>query len=98
MEFTPEDPRKDAGPVSVTGCIGINAYETTVVGLSNSSLRRQVAAKIVVKLVDRKIPVDLTNISQGKTLNDIHVVSGNCNQMLKTFFLLIMRFCLGSVL
>jgi len=36
MEFTPEDPRKDAGPVSVTGCIGINAYETTVVGLSNS--------------------------------------------------------------
>eukprot|EP00438_Fugacium_kawagutii_P034343 Skav216698 [mRNA] locus=scaffold91:292619:301147:+ [translate_table: standard] len=36
MEFTPEDPRKGAGPVGVTGCIGINSYETAVVGLTNS--------------------------------------------------------------
>lgn len=36
MEFTPEDPRKGAGPVGVTGCIGLNTYETAVVGLTNS--------------------------------------------------------------
>ena len=36
MEFVPEDPREGAGPVGVTGCIGINSYETAVVGLTNS--------------------------------------------------------------
>jgi hypothetical protein len=38
MEFTPEDPRKGAGPVGVTGCIGLNTYETAVVGLTNRCL------------------------------------------------------------
>lgn len=36
MEFTPEDPREGAGPVGVTGCIGLNSYETLLVGLTNS--------------------------------------------------------------
>ena len=42
MEFTPEDPRKGAGPVGVTGCIGLNTYETAVVGLTNRCLDRAV--------------------------------------------------------
>ena len=36
MEFVPKDPRKDAKPVAVTGCIGLNTYEKLVVGLNNS--------------------------------------------------------------
>lgn len=36
MEFVPDDPRKGAKSVSVTGCIGLNTYEKVVVGLNNS--------------------------------------------------------------